>query len=562
MRRWSALGFAVLTLASCKNNAGNNDVNEVPSANGSLVSQSEPFPENKCDAGGIQGAPTEGQGWTFDPRMGCYLKCASEDALKSDFLAQILNHRLYGKIEDLAAKDPEGARIARFYRDRQQKLGLTAGPFAELTKDQLFDGDKWTTMKEGIKPGDILLNMAFGTPNRAGAFYSKRGMAHAELVVKVEGDRYQSLDGGWGAKATWKTIASQTVWLRPRAEYFTADDLKNLLQWAENLMPMSYDNTLTDDWKEFRAVLNAELDSGKQRSIAQKVAFDLSEAKNFPPKGFAASFKYQPPSGLYCSEGISAIFAYLGYRLIGDRPLELITAFSDSGKLPPWEIYLDALEGFDANTGGPMLMHKAFWNFFIVFDQARQKDLIQIPGYPKASAGTFSEAITANLKAIEADGGLSDHLHKQLDDVIDSLQKTKTQPELLSLAIATKEGLERIAQGLSLKQKRTINITQAAYSIYLGNTAFGPHTFLENSKYFELKGIFYNSNVAPEAYGQARWVASIDRLKPGTDTREFFNISTTLYSVVNDASLPTDRCVVANKAPPLEWMPSNALSYP
>lgn len=555
-----AFALMILLLASCRSTSGSSP-QEAGETKDRLISQSTPFPKNLCQEGGLQDVPA-GPGWTFDPRMGCALSCASEQALKADYLQQLKSHRLYGDPDLIASIDPDGAAIARYYRQRQEKLGLDAGLFAKLSEEQLFDGNKWLAMPDGLRPGDILLNMAFGTPNRAGAFYTKRGIAHSALVVHVAKDHYVALDSGSESLGIRRQIPSQTVWLRPKAEFFAKGDVEKVIKWGKLFSPAHYDNYLIDDWKEFRKTLHSELDAGTSRDLALSKSFLAARKLAKPPLTMEETFTFQPKSGLYCSEGVAAIFTYLGFRQYGDSPIELITAFSEKGDLPDWGVYLDALGGFSADSGPALLMHQIFWNYFRLFETGRKMRLFDIPHYPVAWNGSFAKAIEANLLAVEKDQGKGNHVQKQLDKMVAALEKMPDQKELLAGAKQVQEGLQKLTAQLSEQRKQPLNLSQATYSVFMENIAYGPHTFLENKRFFELKGVFYNTDLSPGGYGQAPWVADLARENPETKVKTTSNIATTLYRIDNKPGLPADRCVIAEKLAPLYTGPVDWLNGP
>lgn len=519
-----------------------------PEVDGKIVPQSTPFPENFCADGGLQNFPT-GVGWAFDPRMGCAIECPSVERMKAEFIDQLRNHRLYGDLDLLEKKDPKGARMARFYRERQAKSGLSTDFFAKLGPDKLFDGQEWLSENGGLQPGDLLLEMAFGTPNRAGAFYSKRGIAHAAFVISVdrEDKSFMVLDSGDGIRRR-EAVPSQAIWVRPRAAYFSEEDRTSLAAWAEALRTNRYDNTLVDDIKEFHSDLHQRLDRGTSQRVALKEAFAQAQKQNYPPFSREKSFQFDPPSGLYCSEGPATIFSYMGFRQYGETPIELVTAFSGDGSLPEWGIYLNALEGFNADSGPALLMHKAFWNYFALFDKARKQGLVTIPGLAAAKSVSFAEAITANLKVVEKDGGKSDHIKKQMDDIIAALSQDPQQAKELTAAKMVVSGFDDIIKNLTKKSGRPVNLSQAAYATFMENPAYGPHTFLENTKYFDFKGVFYNTNMNY----QARHAASIPDIDPDTGRREGeANISTTVYFVRPDKA-PANHCRIGRSMPAIK----------
>lgn len=553
------LHLALFLALACRS-TGPSATLEAPRVDQKPVSQSSPFPENNCGNGGLAATGGTGQGWNFDPRMGCELRCKNIKLLKDDFLQQLRTHRIYGDAALLEARDPQGAAIARYYQERQTKMGLNARPFAQVTREQLFSGKEWRTLKDPLQPGDVLLYMAFGTPNRAGAFYSKRGITHAALVVHINAEGFITLDSGATYMGLQREVNSQVIWLRPKPELLSESDRKNLGSWAKAMAPLPYDNLLIDDLKNFREELHARLDAGFPRAEALKQAFAAAERGKFAPLSLKDSLSFRPPSGLYCSEGVAHIFSYLGFRQYGDTPIELVTAFNAKGNLPEWDIYRDALDGFNAGAGPALVMHQTFWNYFRIFESSRKLGLFKIPGYGDAKAGSFAEAMHANLKAVNADKLTSDHIDKQLEQAILGLQNLPEQAVLKAEAEAVRQGLKEVAKNLSQGRSQPLNTSQAAYAIFMENKAYGPHTFLENSRYFDFKGVFYNTDAKSGA--QARYVADLEQRFPGSDESFYINISTTLYSLEPEADLPVDRCVLGEKLTFLSTGPVGEITAP
>ncbi len=544
------IGIAfTFALVGCKslNSREASDIQSTPVAGGAAVPQGGTVVENLCNKGGHKG-PTTGKGWVFSYREGCFLDCSSKEAIEQDFLDQLKAHRVYGDPAYLAAKDPEGARVATFYQSRLQKLGLKANSFARLTRKDVFDGSNWQGV--GIEPGDIFLNMNFGQPNHAGIFYAKRGIAHARLVVDVKGGVITTFDGGWKQFSQMKQVGSQIVWLRPRTQFLKPGDKENIVKWAKTLEPDEYDNTLVDDWKEYRSYLNSQLDQGINQFVARDKAMSFARDKHIAPFGFDESFTFRAPSGLYCSEGAAAIYSYLGFRMQGENIIDQLTAYSTDGSVPDWNIYEDALSGFGADSDKNIyMMHKLFYNYFQIFDLGRKKGLFTVPGLKSSQAATFSEAAKANLKAVEADGGANDHMAQQLAQLESALAQDGKEAAQLEAVRQLRAGLNDAVAALSQKSQTTMNLSQALYTMFYSNMVYGPHSFFENGKYFELKGVFYNTDL--KGKGQALYIADWWMSTVGKASLSA-NISTTLYRVSEKGTAPAGRCVVGEPAPVME----------
>lgn len=519
---------------------------DTPTVVDEFVTQGGAIIVNNCNAGGHTG-PTTGTGWTFDKREGCYLDCKSDAAMKKDYLKQLKAHRIYGDFATIGAQDPRAEAIARYFAEKQEAKGIKMTRFDHLDESILRDGSKW--MEYDIQPGDILLNFNFGQPNHAGIFYSKRGISHTRMVVKVTPSRIYTFDGGWEHFTQLKEVNAQTLWLRPRAEFLKDGDIENVIKWAKTMEPATYDNALVDDWKEFRVELNKQLDVPNQSNFdARDNAFKWADLHHKAPGTLANSFTFVPPSGLYCSEGTAGIYSYLGFRQFGETAMDIMTAFSMDGSLPNWSLYGDALSGFGADSDQNIyMMHQLFFAYFNAFDAGRRHGIIQIPGVADATQLTFAEAAEKNLQAVEADnGGANDHIKAQLDTLENALAAAgPPEAEMLNNLQKLKEGLTQAKLALSERMGVQMNLSQAIYTLFYANKAYGPHTFFENSKYFELKGVFYNSNLEGN---QALYISDWWMDTVGTDPIKA-NIQTTLYRIVNDPTLPDDACVVAEKAP-------------
>jgi hypothetical protein len=530
--------------AGCRTVGSGSDVQSAPSVSGNPVPQGGPRLVNHCNQGGHEG-PLVGRGWAYDLREGCFLDCKSKEALIQDFLGQLRRHRVYGDIELLRQKDPVGAAMAARYQEYLKGRGIKPHSLARLERKDILDGSRWQSY--GIKPGDIFLNMNFGQPNHAGIFYSKRGIAHARLVVDVKDDQLTTFDGGWQAFSKMPQVGSQIIWLRPRQEHLGQGDIASILRWAKTMEPLPYDNTLVDDLKEYRAVLHARLDQGASPKAARDEAMTHAKTNQKPPFGFAESFDFKAPSGLYCSEGTAAIFSYLGFRQYGENILDQLTAYSADGNLPDWTIYQDALSGFGADSDPDIyMMHQLFYGYFKTFDQGRQLGIIEVPGMANARSASFAEAAKANFLAVAADQGASDHLRTQIEAVRAALAQDPKQADAVKQIDQMLGGFQVAAQTLSERSGSRLNLSQALFGMFYANDIYGPHSFFENSKYFELKGVFYNSDL--KGKGQALYIADW-WLQTVGQARQTANISTTLYRITGDASLPADRCIVAEPAP-------------
>jgi hypothetical protein len=489
------------------------------------------------------GAPS----WTASPKEGRYLSCKSEQAMKRDFIGQLQRHYVYGDVQKIKSLDSSAGEALEYYQNSLTAQGVKSLTFANLDETKVFDGSKgFSFLVNGVQTrpqaGDILLNMNFGHPDRPGNFYSKRGMAHARLVVGyLTTGELVTLDGGWKRFSVLSQIHSQTVWIRPKSEYFNATDRQNLVKWAKLLEPVKYDNTLTDDWSEFRKRLHSYIDSGLDRVAAREKALDDAKTNAFAPGASPDSFL--PPSGIYCSEGAAAIFAYLGFKMNGETAFDMISKFSKLGKLPSWAVYADALSGFGADSDpNTFMMHNLFHSYFSFFDSGKQ-GLITAPGLDLASMN-FSDGMKANIQAAMADGGASDLLSKQLDE---ASAKLLSDPPAKAQVDQLKASLLQVSQTLGQQfGVANFNITKAVYALFFQNLAYGPHVFMESANYFDLVGVFYNSDLA-RGY-QAKWIADW-WLNPYGQPRQEGNISTTLYKITADPALSDDECVPGLKAP-------------
>jgi hypothetical protein len=540
----------LFSLAACKTpQATESEILSRPQVNNQVIDQGGKVIGNKCNSGGHAG-PTTGKGWPFDAREGCFLDCKNISALKADFLDQLKNHRVYGDINLISAKDPEAGKAAQhFAKVIAARGGGEMNRFDKLTANQLFDGATKEWQKAGIQVGDIFINVNFGQPNHAGIFYSKRGMAHARLVVEVTKTHIKTFDGGWNHFTKLEEVNSQTVWLRPRAKFIKPNDMKDLVKWAKLMEPLDYDNTLTDDWREFRELLHKHLDNGDNNFTARTKAFSEAETAGLNPAGLKASFTYQPPSGLYCSEGAAGIYSYLGFRQYGETAIDIVSAFSVDGSLPDWKLYEDALSGFGADSEkNTYLMHKLFFDYFTVFEAGRKAGAIVIPGLADSKASTFAQAAEANLKAVAADKfGASDHLDKQLEAFEQSLAAAgPSQAPMAQKLQALRGALKVVADTMSKQAGIPVNTSLAIFNVFYANKSYGPHTFFENKTHFEFKGVFYNTNLN----GNQALFVSDWWLETFGQPRISANVQTTLYRINKQASnLPADRCVIAEKAP-------------
>jgi hypothetical protein len=475
------------------------------------------------------------------------MDCKSEVALKKDFLSQLKQHLVYGDLKDIREKDPVGADMAAFYQESLTKQGINPRLFSSLTVSKLFNGAEGFEFsingkKTKIQAGDILLNFTFGQPSRAGNFYAKRGMIHARLVVGYNSaGELLTFDGGWHGFSRLKQMHAQTVWLRPDPKLVTDVDIQNVVKWAKLMEKSDYDNTLTDDWSEYRARLNKYLDAGMGQISARDKALNDAKSAGFAPG--ASPDTFLPPSGIYCSEGTAAIYGYLGFRLQGETAFDLMGKFSRAGELPEWAAYADALSGFGADSDpNTFMMHNLFHSYFSFFDLARRRGLIAIPGV-SASIG-FSDAMKANMSAAMTDGGASDLLAQQLDQASEKFASDPSEKEKI---VKLKAALQTIAEQTGkLAGVKDFNITKAVYFVFFKNLAYGPHVFMEGGSQFDLMGVFYNTNLT-DGY-QAKWVADW-WVAPYGQPRMSANISTTLYRIVPEkAGLSDDRCSPSDQA--------------
>lgn len=538
--------LALLSFAACKTTTDSgSETKNVPQIAGKEVSQGGKVIKNKCNKGGHEG-PTTGTGWPFDPREGCFLDCKNITALKKDFQAQLQAHRIYGDPQKIEALDTEAGRIAKFFAKKQAAKGAKMNRFDTISTRKLFDGADWT--KLGIQPGDIFINMNFGQPNHAGIFYSKRGLSHARYVVKVTPKQITTFDGGWNKFTTLTEVNSQTIWLRPKSSKLKPNDITDSLKWAKLMEPLDYDNNLTDDWREFRVLLDQHLSAGDDNFTARDKAFTEAQAAGISPKGYQDTFAYIPASGLYCSEGTAGIFSYLGFKQYGETAIDIATSFSEDGSLPAWKIYEDALSGFGADENKDTYnMHKLFFDYFTVFDAGRKAGVIKVPGLTDSQSVTFGVAAEANMKAVITDNfGASNHIDKQLEDFEKAAAAGgPTQAVLQGQIQALRGGLNAIAGNMSQKTGSPVNSTQAVFNVFYANKSYGPHTFFENSDYFDFQGVFYNTNLK----GNQALFISDWWLQTFGQPKLKANLQTTLYRLKKDPTLPDDRCVVAETAP-------------
>jgi hypothetical protein len=421
-----------------------------------------------------------------------------------------------------------------------------------LDTKKLFDGAKVLSSGNGNEipqPGDVLLNMNFLNPYNAGTFYSKRGMIHARLVVNAvstrSGVQLEILDGGWKKFSKLSQIHSQTIWLRPKADFFKADDVANLQKWAKLFEPVQYDNRLIDNLVEYRAMLNEvtekllaqdengdgkpDLTQRQVQEIARKAAMDESSDEGFYP--FGNPDTEQPKSGFYCSEAGSDIFSYLGFKLYGEVPFEVATAFSSDGKLPQWKVYEEALSGFGAGEGPVYMMHKQFFAYFSVLDAAWRKSILPLPQGYRGGKDNFAAIAWQNREnslKLAAINPSMDPMLEQLDSLIEA-SAAHGDLQLNRQALESKrELLNLVAQMQQVDNMPNLNLTGAVDLMFFRTKAYGPNHFLENGDYFELKGVFYNTDL--EGGYQAKWIADAGDV----------NASTTLYRINPSAPVAND----------------------
>lgn len=500
---------------------------------------------NRPEQPGGGGQPT----WVPSPKEGKFLDCKSETALKKDYQSQLKHHLVYGDLAQVRLKDPVGADMSSFYFENLTRLGIKSNSFAEIPSTRLFDGSKGFEFTVGrtkykLQPGDVLINFNFGQPAKPGYFYSKRGMAHARLVVGYSSrGELLTFDGGWQGFSRLKQMHSQTVWLRPKKQFMKPGDVEKLVKWAKLMEPVNYDNTLTDDWAEYRDRLHKYLDGGMSQVDARTKALSEAKSEGFAPGQSPDTFL--PPSGIYCSEGTAAMYGYLGFRMHGETAFDVIAKFSRTGELPSWAAYADALSGFGADSDpDTYMMHNVFHSYFGFFDNAR-KGLITPPEGANIATMNFADAMKANVKLAMADNGASDLLGKQIDEAITKLEGNPAEKQKV---VKLRDALRQVAQQAGqLVNEPNFNVSQAVYLVFFRNLAYGPHTFMENGKQFELVGAFYNSDL--NGGYQAKWISDW-WAHPFGQARQSANISTTLYLIKPDATnLPANECVPAEAAP-------------
>lgn len=491
-------------------------------------------------------APDQG-GLGDTSRYGNLLYCHDEEELKSDFLNQLKAHQIYGSPELI---DNESiAKTAAYYQKKhQEQFELGHGPqlkknlFSQLTTEQLFDGAKiFDDDYEGILPqtGDIILNMDFLRSDNPGTFYSKRGMIHARTVLgSVELNRQKYLvllDGGWQNLSLVKQVNSQSILLRPRAEFFKEQDRQDLIKWAIHFAPVPYDNQLIDNLSEFRNRLHKSIDnqvhSGANPELVRLRSRDRIlerssvENANFAPFGKDKIDDYINPSGFYCSEAGSDIYTYLGFRLYGEVPFEVVTAFSGDGKLPQWSVYVNALSGFGASGTPVEDLHNIFFQYFSLLDFAWKNELLELPeGVDSYDDENFVEAMRANRNA-----AMSQISHGK-DLLLEELNQLATHvaqnAELSGKVTLIREKLLEVTQALSQQSGENLNLTQATNQMFFQNKAYGPNHFLENGDYFDLLGVFYNTDL--DSGYQAAWVANSHE-----GEERVVNRSSTLYEITS-----------------------------
>ncbi len=528
-----------------------------------------------------------GNGEALNPKAGHKLICSSKDALKADYLKQLYRHEIYGDPELVKEVGAEVSTAAAFYQqqiatkflDKKRGPNLAPNLFKNLTKEQLFDGATlFDPAQEASLPqaGDVLLNMTFLNPYNAGSFYSKRGMIHARIVVgakeDVRGKYLEVLDGGWQRFSPLYQVHSQTIWLRPKTNYFEDSDKKKLVKLANAFEPVAYDNTLTDNLQEYRSRLHQALSSSADtngdgvESVEEKRAQQLNEREGFvarsnprPETNFLGFAPFGNPlsyaraenfSGFYCSEAGTDIYSLLGFRLYGEVPFEVITAFSSSGKLPEWANYLNALGGFGASEGKVMIVHKTFFTYFSLLDQAWKKGLVLPEGveqYDQNFARVMKLNMNSALSQTRPDGSL-DGLLNQLNELI-AQAETSGLLELKNKAVEVRLQLLGMVQELKVMHPLdpTFNVTKAVNHMFFVNKSYGPNHFLENGEYFELKGVFYNTDL--ENGYQAKWVVDSDESGDS-------NASTTLYTIDESAPQAADGTCVKSEEK-VGYLPTN-----
>ena len=110
---------------------------------------------------------------------------------------------------------------------------------------------------------------------------------------------------------------------------------------------------------------------------------------------------------------------------------------------------------------------------------------------------------------------------------------------------ALRGALKVVADNMSKKAGVPVNSSQAIFNVFYANKSYGPHTFFENKKYFELKGVFYNTNLK----GNQALFVSDWWLQTFGQPKLVANVQTTLYRITQNRNLPADRCVIAENAP-------------
>ncbi len=526
----------------CKSNTKSLTSDVLPSDPDLSTAQGGEFYKNLCNFGPHPGNLSNGNSlWKFNPKEGCYLEC-NETTARKDFLEQLHNHRIYGNLQKVGAVDPYAKQVAQSFRDKMASKGRPVRTFENITDSMLFDGSKRDTFD--LMVGDILLNFNFGQPNHAGIFYSKRGISHGRMVVEI-GDPYITIfDGGWKKFSKLEEINAQTLWLRPKN--ITAEDREMIGKWAKLFESAKYDNLLIDDWAAYRQFLDLAYKSGLSRKSAAENAFQKNAQANQRPNSLNDTFSFFPQSGLYCSEGIAGIYSYFGFDQHGETPIDMIITFGGEGRLPDWEIYEDALSGFGATSDANVyMMHKLYFEYFKAFDSLVENKFITVPGYTADQNPSFAEAIVATFKDVEQNYQSSNLITDQLDEGIQKQQQLglTTEPQQI---IALKGLLSDAAQKFAAQFGAQMNTSQALYNLFYKNKAYGPHSFFENQKEFDFKGVFYNTNLnGNQALFIANWWNSV----VGKPTQKG-NIQTTLYRINNNLS--TDQCQVAESAPTLK----------
>ncbi|MCB0394358.1 MAG: hypothetical protein KDD25_07350, partial [Bdellovibrionales bacterium] len=450
--------------------------------------------------------------------------------------------------------------------NRVKGYELKAHRFVELNEENLFDGMDLLGNSQRPQVGDVFVNLRFPHPTMVGNFFSKRGIAHARLIVDVReanGElEIQTLDGGWGTYSHFQKIASQTLWLRPKPEFFEKSDEELLRVFAKSIEPLGYDSTLRDDLAEFRDRLYKSLDSRgmtRENQVTQREKYirlllGNGERDNRSIEDIVKGY-YQTKGAReqkYCSEAPTDVFALLGFRQFGETVFENLVAFSPDGNIPDWAAYENALGGFDADKGPILLMHKYFYGLFILFDKLTANGILPSLRNPqfvrvlnrkirdyKRENGVYSEgrSLLDFYKSLNFATRMEIYRNSALDfnykapsknrdamyDDIQGAYQAALQTGDEKMASEVKQlvdGKDGVVQGLRAQYeslipfstKENFTLTDAINLFFFENRAYGPHHFVDNSQMFDLVGVFYTAAEGEDDYAEPAMFEEPERI--------------------------------------------------